>query len=201
MNNDYQLDESVVNTIVLSGNISPTPEFSSRKSFLVSLFLNPGTPFYRYIISNGVSRYDLWERAISILKEPDEQPQKLLHITIDGTSFFLDYSLSDLFTEAFKIARRSYGRIQISVTDLIEAFGELCYSEYIEFLATFIPGYEAQLSAKKPKFEVEAPAKEKFIIPDKLKFYLTNLNETYSADEKSAKSVAEMLNSSNSPKF
>lgn len=187
MNDNYELDESVVNTIILSGTMSPNPEFSSRKAFLVSLFLNPDTPFYRYIISNGVSRYELWERAISILKEPDEQPQKLLHVTINGGEFFLDYVLSDLFTEAFKIARRSYGRSQISVTDLIEAFGELCYSEYIEFLATFIPGYEAQLSAKKPKFEVEAPAKEKFIIPDKLKSYLTNLNETYSADEKECK--------------
>lgn len=186
MNDSFNFDKSIVNTIILSSNISPFLEVSSRTSFLVSLFMNPSTPFYRYIISNGVTRYELWERAITILKkdEQSEHPKKLLHISICGKDFFLDYALADLFTEAFKIARRSYGRSQILVTDLIEAFGELYYSEYIEFLSTFIPGYETQLSAKKPKFEIEAPVKEKFIIPDNLKSYLTNLNEAYSPDEK-----------------
>lgn len=187
MKTTYQLGESTIQTIILSSNISQSPEFSSRKSFLVSLFLYPETPFYRYIMSTGISRYELWEKAISILKEPDEKPTTFLSLTIEDTRYLLDYTLGELFTEAFKIARRSYSRSHISVTDLIEAFGELYYSEYVKFLTTFIPNYEEQLCAKKPKFEVETPAKEKFTIPDKLKFFLTNLNETYSPDEKECK--------------
>lgn len=185
MDGNYIFDKSVAHTFILSGEISPSPEFISRNAFLVSLFLHPGTPFFNYIINSGVSRYELWERAISILKEPCENPTQLLHVQLNGVDALVDYSISDILTESAQIARRCYGEQLISVSRLIEAFGELDYIGYTKFLSTFMPNYEAELAAKHPQFDITPSSKkEEFIIPDNLKTYLTNLNEACWSNDK-----------------
>jgi ATP-dependent Clp protease ATP-binding subunit ClpA len=197
-NENYLFEISTMRVLELSRNISEYAnlDFIPKTIFSASLFISRSSPMYRYLLNKYItknkiagvpedyiletSENEIAEKALNYICKVLHKPNELATLHCENSmSYTLDSSIFTIFDKAVKISSKLYGKKTIAITDLIAAFSETFYDDYMDIMLTFDSSFNLLPASSNCKFNNSTP----FTIPDNLSSFLTVLNNNFSPDE------------------
>lgn len=201
-NANYLFEISAMQVLELSRNISEYANlnFIPKTIFSTSLFISRSSPMYRYLLNKYItkneiagipedkileaSQNEIMEKALNYICKVSHKPNELATLHCENSmSYTLDLAIFKIIDKSVEISSKSYGKKTIAITDLIAAFSETFYEDYMEIMLAFDSNFNL-LEPLSPDFSnCKLNNSTPFTLPDNLSSFLTVLNNNFSPDE------------------